>query len=99
VDAEATTALRARPPVASTGFDFGPARTEWERLHGEAAERIAAWLPSLPVAVRRYAQAEAYRHLHDTGSGPYRGEAIAAALASVETALGRPEPVLKEAAE
>ncbi|HEX6442236.1 MAG TPA: hydantoinase B/oxoprolinase family protein [Stellaceae bacterium] len=98
VDMQATAALRARPHKAESGFDFGPARTEWERVHGEAAERIAAWLPTLPVAVRRYAQAEAYRHLHAAGSGPYRTEAIATALAAVEAALGRPEP-LKEAAE
>ena len=68
-------------------------------MHGAAGERIAAWLPSLPVAVRRYAQAEAYRHLHDTGPGPYRADAIATALASVDMALGQQTAALKEAAE
>ncbi len=100
VDAAATTALRRRRRNVGYGFDFGPARSEWERLHGEAAERIAAWLPSLPVAVRRYAQAEAYRHLHDTGPGPYREDAIEAALGSVDMALGQHQTAaLKEAAE
>jgi N-methylhydantoinase B len=99
VDEAATAALRRRPRAANAGFDFGPARTEWERVHGAAAERIAAWLPSLPVAVRRYAQAEAYRHLHDTGQGPYRADAIATALASVDMALGQQTAALKEAAE
>ena len=99
VDAALTAALRARPRERNTGFDFGPARTAWERVHGEAAERIAAWLPSLPVAVRRYAQAEAYGHLHDTGPGPYRAEAVSAAFAAVETALGHPAPALQEAAQ
>src|SRR3954447_17331428 len=81
VDAAATAALRGRRRNVGNGFDFGPARSEWERLHGEAAERIAARLPSLPVAVRRYAQSEAYRHLHAADPGPYRNDAIDAALA------------------
>lgn len=45
------------------------------------------------------AQAEAYRHLHQSGAGPYRTEAIAAALAAVEAALGQPAPVLQQAAQ
>jgi hypothetical protein len=49
--------------------------------------------------VRRYAQAEAYRHLHNTGPGPYRTDAIAAALAGVDAALGQQNAALKEAAE
>src|SRR5437763_732754 len=61
VDTKATAALRGPQRDIGHdslgGFDFGLARTEWERVHGLAAERIAAWLPSLPVAVRRYAQA------------------------------------------
>jgi N-methylhydantoinase B len=99
IDAAATAALRRRHHNTGSGFDFGPARSEWERVHGEAAERIAAWLPSLPVAVRRYAQAEAYRHLHDIGPGPYRADAIGAALGSVNAALGQQNAALKEAAE
>ena len=75
------------------------ARTEWERVHREAAERIETWLPTLPVAVRRYAQAEAYRHLHAIGPGPYRAEAITAALANVDAALGHPAPALQQAAQ
>jgi N-methylhydantoinase B len=99
VEAAATAALRGRKRPARDGFDFGPARTAWERVHGEAAERIAAWLPSLPVAVRRHAQGEAYRHLHGAGPGPYRAEAIAAALAAIGAALGEPATKLRPAAE
>ena len=99
LDQAATAALRRRPRDVSDGFDFGPARGEWERAHGVAAERIAAWLPTLPVAVRRYAQAEAYRHLHETGPGPYRDGAIAAALAAVGAALGQPTADIRVAAE
>jgi len=99
VDAAATAALRGRRRNVGNGFDFGPARIEWERVHGEAAERIAAWLPSLPVAVRRYAQAAAYRHLHAAGAGPYWNDAIAGALGTVDAALGQPAAPLREAAE
>ena len=68
-------------------------------MHGLAAERIAAWLPSLPVAVRRYAQATVYRQLHEAGPGPYRADAVAAALAAVGAALGQPEAALQQAAQ
>jgi len=64
-----------------------------------AAERIGAFLPSLPAAVRRYAQSEIYRHLHETGPGPYQGGAIDTALAAVGAALGEPAAPLKAAAE
>ena len=57
-------------------------------LPGLAAERIADWLPGLPVAVRRYAQADVYRLLHETGPGPYKADAVAAALSEVGAALG-----------
>ncbi|HEY8872599.1 MAG TPA: hypothetical protein VIM52_06185, partial [Stellaceae bacterium] len=99
LDAAATAGLRRGKRPARNDFDFGPARTAWERIHGEAAERIAAWLPSLPVAVRRYAQGEAYRHLHAAGPGPYRAEAIAAAVTAVGAALGQPATELQHAAE
>jgi N-methylhydantoinase B len=99
VDVDATAAQRSRRRNVASGFDFGPARTEWERVHGEAAERIEAWLPSLPAAVRRYAQAEAYRRLHEAGPGPYRADAITAALAKVDAALGRPAAALQQAAQ
>lgn len=99
VDVDATAALRSRRRDVGVGFDFGPARTEWERVHREAAERIEAWLPSLPVAVRRYAQAEAYRRLHAGGAGPYRADAITAALAQVDAALGQPAAALQQAAQ
>ena len=52
-----------------------------------AAERIAAWLPSLSAGVRRYAQSQVYRHLHATGAGPYSEPSIEAAIAKVEQAL------------
>ena len=99
LDAAATAVLRHRPRAAAAAFDFGPARSEWERVHGIAAEHIAAWLPTLPVAVRRYAQAEAYRQLHETGPGPYRADVIAAALAAVDAALGQPTATIRAAAE
>src|SRR6185436_17336988 len=87
VDEAATAALRRRPRTAAGDFDFGPARSEWERRHAEAAERIAAWLPGLPVAVRRHAQAEVYHRLHTAGPGPYRTEAIETVLSAVGAAL------------
>ena len=64
-------------------FDFGQARGEWERVHGLAADRIAAWLPSLPVGVRRYAQVHAYQALHASGPGPYGDNEISAVLDSL----------------
>ena len=92
VDAKATATLRGpQRDIGGDslgGFDFGLARTEWERVHGLAAERIAAWLPGLPVAVRRYAQADVYRRLHETGPGPYKADAVAVALTEVGAALG-----------
>ena len=99
VDRAMTAALRRAARPAGDGFDFGIARTAWERIHGAAAERIGAFLPSLPAAVRRYAQGEIYRHLHETGPGPYQGEAIDTALAAVGAALGQPREPLKAAAE
>ena len=48
-----------------------------------AAERIAAWLPSLPVGVRRYAQAHAYQALHASGPGPYGDDEISAVLGTI----------------
>ena len=80
-------------------FDFGVAREEWERLHGRAAELIAGWLPTLPASAWRYAQAAVYRHLHNTGSGPYAADAITSAFAKVGNALGQPIEKLQEAAE
>jgi N-methylhydantoinase B len=99
VDKAATAALRRRPRPVAGDFDFGPARTEWERRHGEAAERIAAWLPGLPVAVRRHAQAEVYRRLHAASPGPYRADAIRTALSAVGDTLGQQAAPLTEAAE
>jgi N-methylhydantoinase B len=98
-DAAATAKLRAASRASADGFDFGAARRDWEQTHGAAAERIGGFLPSLPVAVRRYAQAEIYRRLHETGPGPYHGEAVEAALAAVGAALGQRTETLKAAAE
>jgi N-methylhydantoinase B len=99
IDSEATTALRRKAPAAGPQFDFGPARIEWERVHGEAAERIGEWLPTLPVAVRRYAQAEAYRRLHASSAGPYRGAVIDSTLAAIGAAFGQQSVALRHAAE
>jgi hypothetical protein len=98
-DAAGTAKLRAATRNTADAFDFGSARDKWERVHGAAAERIGAFLPTLPVAVRRYAQAEIYRRLHETGPGPYQGEAIEAALGAVAAALGQQAETLKAAAE
>ena len=79
VDLAATARLR-NCQRATEDFDFGQARGEWERVHGLAADRIAAWLPSLPVGVRRYAQAHAYQALHASGPGPYGDDEISGVL-------------------
>jgi hypothetical protein len=49
--------------------------------------------------VRRWAQGEIYRRLHESGPGPYGEAAIAAAIAAVGDALGQPAPGLRAAAE
>ncbi len=87
VDLAATARLR-NGQRATTVFDFGQVRDEWERVHGLAAERIAEWLPSLPVGVRRYAQAHAYRRLQGNGPGPYRIDAINMVLDALGEELG-----------
>jgi N-methylhydantoinase B len=102
IDQAATAVLRQRLQRACAAlgdFDFGEARREWERRHAIAAEEIAAWLPELPAAVRRYAQGEVYCRLHAAGPGPYGPEAAAAAIAAVGAALGRPPEKLRAAAE
>ncbi len=68
-------------------FDFGPGRSEWETTFGTAAERIAAWLPTLPEGVRRHAQAQVYHHLRETSSGPYDTAMIDHAIRSAAAAL------------
>jgi N-methylhydantoinase B len=92
VDVAATRLLREQLRNARTRglepFDLGPARSEWERLHGDVPERIAAWLPTLPAGVQRYAQSEVYRHLHASGPGLYAEHAIVAAIGKVARALG-----------
>jgi N-methylhydantoinase B len=86
VDQPATDRLRAvQRPTAD--FDFGPARSEWERVHGEAAACIAAWLPSLPAGVRRYAQAHVYQRLHAAGPGPYAAEQVDQVLSKLGAEL------------
>jgi N-methylhydantoinase B len=85
---EAKTALLRKPGPAPSDFDFGAARGEWERVHGLAAERIAAWLPSLPVGVRRYAQAHAYQRLQVNGPGPYQTDEINTVLDALGAKLG-----------
>jgi len=89
---ESATACRRDELRAARGaaekFDFGPGRSAWERVHGKAAELIADWLPSLPIGVRRYAQAHVYRTLHETGPGPYDAALVRDVLANVGTMFG-----------
>jgi N-methylhydantoinase B len=92
VDEAGTVQLRHEKAAQRTtvpAYDFGPGRTEWERVHGRAANLIAEWLPRLPAGVRRYAQAQVYRHLHATGSGPYDTPIIETALSKVATQLNQ----------
>jgi N-methylhydantoinase B len=70
-------------------FDFGPGRTAWEDVYGAAAERIAAWLPTLPEGVRREAQGQIYQHLRETGPGPYDNAATEQVIRMVEEKLPR----------
>ena len=86
VDRPATEQLRNSQRGAAD-FDFGPARGAWERVHGEAAERIAAWLPNLPAGVRRHAQAQVYKALHAAGAGPYDADQVATVVAAIDTEL------------
>jgi N-methylhydantoinase B len=87
VDGTATAALR-RGRMTAAGFDFGAARRAWEQVHGPAPQRIAEWLPSLPVGVRRYAQAHAYRLLQAMGPGPYGEDDIASVLGRLGVQYG-----------
>jgi N-methylhydantoinase B len=90
VDVAATARLRqelaaARPTEGS--YDFGPGRSEWERVHGVAAGLIADRLPGMPAGLRRYAQAQVYRRLHETDPGPYDAPAVERVLADVAAEL------------
>lgn len=90
-DAAATERLRADLAAARgavAAYDFGPGRTTWEARHATAAELIADWLPTLPAGVRRYAQAQVYRRLHDAGPGPYGAEAVRPILQHLSAELG-----------
>jgi N-methylhydantoinase B len=89
---DATETVRLRKTIAERrpelpAYDFGSGRTEWERVHAVAAEMIADWLPQLPAGVRRYAQAQAYRYLHETGSGPYDASSVQTSLSKVADQL------------
>jgi N-methylhydantoinase B len=92
VDEAGTVRLRHEMAVHRAtvpAYDFGPGRTEWERVHGRAADLIAEWLPQLPAGVRRYAQAQVYRHLHAIGSGPYDTPSIQTALSKAAAQLSQ----------
>ena len=73
-----------------------PCRSEWERGHGLAAGLIADWLPLLPAGVQRYAQGRAYRHLHESGPGPYDAASVRRILSQLTEQLA---PAQKAAAE
>jgi N-methylhydantoinase B len=89
---EAATACRRETlrtiRATSATYDFGPGRTEWERVHATAACLIADWLPCLPLGVRRYAQARVYRHLHESGPGPYDAPLVNDILTGLAVELG-----------
>jgi hypothetical protein len=88
----ATQTLRASMGAqrsAPRAFDFGPGRGRWEATYGTAAEQIADWLPKLAEGVRRHAQAEVYRQLQSSGSGPYDAAATQQAIQLVEAKLPR----------
>ena len=90
VQAMETHACRAELAAARgvlPAFDFGPGRSAWEATYGAAAERIADWLPALPEGVRRYAQAEVYQCLRQSGPGPYDDAATQQAIWTVAAAL------------
>jgi N-methylhydantoinase B len=91
VDAAATARLRqamAAGAATAGSYDFGPGRSEWERVHGVAAGLIADRLPGMPAGLRRYAQAQVYRRLHETDPGPYDAPAVERVLADVAAELG-----------
>jgi N-methylhydantoinase B len=88
--AEQTRALRAE--ILATrgprpGFDFGPGRTAWHERYGAAMQCVTDWLPNLPEGVRRYAQAEVYRQLHDAPPGPVDAAVAERAIAAVAATL------------
>jgi N-methylhydantoinase B len=88
VDAPSTARLRGGNRQ-TRGIDFGDARREWERVHGIAAGRVADWLPTLPVGVRRYAQAHVYEQLHALGPGPYDASQVGDVIAGISANLKR----------
>jgi N-methylhydantoinase B len=92
VDTTQTARLRedmAANRATPTAYDFGPGRTEWERVHSVAAGLIADWLPGLAAGVRRYAQAQIYRHLHESGPGPYDAPTVQTSMSQVAAELSQ----------
>jgi N-methylhydantoinase B len=91
VDAAATAGLRQDLAAAGApkgSYDFGPGRSEWERVHGVAAGLIADRLPGISAGLRRHVQAQVYRRLHETGPGPYHAPDVERVLADVAAELG-----------
>jgi N-methylhydantoinase B len=85
-----TRALRSERAMSRgtlSAFDFGPGRRTWEASFGTAADRIAAWLPSLPEGVRRHAQSAVYQRLQDSGPGPHDAAATERAIGAVAATL------------
>ncbi len=88
--ADETRALRAtllarRGPRPA--FDFGAGRAAWQDRYGAAMQCVTAWLPTLPEGVRRYAQAEVYRQLRNSGSGALDAGMAERVIAAVATTL------------
>ncbi len=80
VDEEATKALRRPRLTASprTGFDFGPGRTEHERVWtAELYETFIGILMELPTAYRPYVRRTLYRRVQEeAGRGPVAPAAV-----------------------
>ena len=77
---------------ALADFDYGAGRTAWEERFGVAAQRVAAWMPSLAPGLRRSAQAALYDFLQENGPGPYDAattdQAVQAVTARLQKQMG-----------
>jgi N-methylhydantoinase B len=90
VHVEETQRLRAQMRSARedvADVEFGPARSQWERVYGVAAHLVAQWLPTLPAPIRRRTQERVYRVLACLGAGPYTREQVERVIQEAEAAI------------